>query len=472
MDGFPSDRLVVTKRWPLSDAVDSKVSSAWLFLVLLLLGLFLHLFRLSDPPRVVFDEVHFGRFSNAYLGSHGYYFDIHPPHGKLLIAGTAYLGGYEGNQSFERINEPYENVSAALMRVIPALSGIGIPLLAFVVLMQLGASRWAAFGAGWMLAFDNGFLIQTRIIALDGFMVLSILAALAAGLRGLRGPLTLPRVLWTGTAGVFAGAAIGIKWTGLVGLGLLGLLILAELQAHRDLTTLKRSVLQSALILLCVVVVYVAGWAVHFAILDQPGPGDRWGAPTGEFLADFVHVHRKMWSANSGLDRGHPYASEWWTWPLMLRPISYWSSGSHHLHFLGNPFVWWGSTIGLIALVGVTILSRVSDLRIGDRVGWPAGLWILIAGYLGAFAPLMLVTRVLFLYHYLTPLVFAVCGLALWLDHLGWTRDGTWRDQRPTYWAALALGVVGFVLISPFTLPYVEASTYQSEVFRVFKSWL
>ena len=38
--------------------------------------------------------------------------------------------------------------------------------------------------------------------------------------------------------------------------------------------------------------------------------------------------------------------------------------------------------------------------------------------------------------------------------------------------AGTTLVVVGFALVSPFTLPYVEASNYQAEVFRWFKNWL
>lgn len=456
----------------MSESFDRKHRSTALLLVLLGVGLFFHLFRLSDPSHVVFDEVHFGRFSNWYLDSHAYYFDVHPPHGKMLIAGVAALGGYDGDQSFERINEPYEQVSPALMRIVPALSGVAIPLLAFVVLCQLGASRWAAFLAGAMLTLDNGLMIQTRIIALDGFMVLCILAAFSTGLRGIRGKPSLERVLWIAASGAFAGAAVGIKWTGLTGIGVLGLLLLGELVEKRSLVTLRRCVADGALIALCAAFVYVAGWAMHFALLDQPGPGDVWGAPTGDFLADFLHVHSRMWSANSGLDQGHPYSSAWWSWPLMLRSVSYWSSGSHYLHFIGNPAVWWGSTFGLVSLFSCTLLARVSDFGIEGRPLWPPGLWLLLAGYLGAYLPLVFVSRILFLYHYLTPLVFGVCAVALWLDHVGWTRTGGWRDQRVSYWVVLAVVVVGFALVSPFTLAYIEASDYQRAVLGLLPNWL
>ena len=85
-----------------------------LALVLLALGTLLHLYRLAEPRRVVFDEVHFGGFVTNYLGDHSYFFDIHPPHAKLLIAGVAALGGYRGSQPFEKLDQPIEKVSPAL----------------------------------------------------------------------------------------------------------------------------------------------------------------------------------------------------------------------------------------------------------------------------------------------------------------------------------------------------------------------
>ena len=44
--------------------------------------------------RVIFDEFHFGRFVNGYLTGE-YFFDIHPPLGKQLLALGAVLGGRE-----------------------------------------------------------------------------------------------------------------------------------------------------------------------------------------------------------------------------------------------------------------------------------------------------------------------------------------------------------------------------------------
>ena len=56
----------------------------------------------SAELQVVFDEYHFGKFVNGYITGE-YFFDIHPPLGKLLLCLVAWMGGYDGRQSWDKI---------------------------------------------------------------------------------------------------------------------------------------------------------------------------------------------------------------------------------------------------------------------------------------------------------------------------------------------------------------------------------
>jgi dolichyl-phosphate-mannose-protein mannosyltransferase len=60
-------------------------------LILTCLSFLTRFYRLAEPPAVVFDEVHFGKFVTWYFTGE-YYFDIHPPLGKLIL----YIGGVLG----------------------------------------------------------------------------------------------------------------------------------------------------------------------------------------------------------------------------------------------------------------------------------------------------------------------------------------------------------------------------------------
>jgi dolichyl-phosphate-mannose-protein mannosyltransferase len=443
-----------------------------LVLVLLALGALLHLYRLAEPRRVVFDEVHFGGFVTNYLGDHSYFFDIHPPHAKLLIAGVAALGGYRGSQPFENLDQPIEKVSPALLRCLPALSGILLPLVLFGLLLQLGASPAAAFLGGLAATLDNAILLQTRVIALDGILLLATFGSLSAVLAALAAASRARASAFALLAGGLAGLAAGTKFTGLAALPVVGACILATLLPRPSSSALRRVTSLSVWVLSGAVVVYATGWVIHFALLGEPGQGYVWAVPTGDFLFDTVRIHRLMLASNYGLTVPHPYASAWWSWPLMVRPVFYWSHADAALYFVGNPALWWGTTLGLLLLLGNAVLLRVSELRLATGGSpWPRLLWIPLLGYGISLLPLVRVPRALFLYHYLTALLFALCAVVLWLDRVGFTRPGGLRRQRASYFAAIGALVLGFVAISPFTFAFVTAPAYRELVFGLFPGW-
>ena len=94
-----------------------------------------------------------------------------------------------------------------------------------------------------------------------------------------------------------------------------------------------------------------------------------------------------------------------------------------------------------------------------------------LLGFGVALLPLVRVPRALFLYHYLTPLLFALCAVVLWLDRIGWTRAGGLRRQRASYFVAVFALALGFLAISPFTFAFVEAPAWRELVFGVFPGW-
>jgi dolichyl-phosphate-mannose-protein mannosyltransferase len=443
-----------------------------LALVLLALGALLHLYRLSEPRRIVFDEVHFGGFVNNYLGDHAYFFDIHPPHAKLLIAGVAAVGGYRGEQPFQDLDQAIEKASPALLRLVPAVAGIVLPMVLFALLLQLGASPLAAFLGGLAGVLDNALLLQTRIIALDGILLLGTFGGLSAMLAARTAPTRLSRSALALLAGGLAGLAAGTKFTGLAALPVVGAVVAATLLPRPCWEGLRRAASLSVWFLTGAVAVYGVGWTLHFALLTEPGPGYVWAVPTGDFLVDTVRIHGLMLASNYGLTAPHPYASGWWSWPLMLRPVFYWSHDDAALYFVGNPAVWWGTTLGLLLVLGNGVLLRVTELRLPGRTSvWPRLLWLPLLGYAIALVPLMGIPRALFLYHYLTALLFALLAVVLWLDHVGWTRQGGFRSQRASYYVAIAGLALGFLVIAPFTFSFVAAPGYRELVLGLFPGW-
>jgi len=415
----------------------------------LLLGLFLHFFRLSQPASVVFDEVHFGGFADAYCCTGEYFFDVHPPHGKLLAALGLKLGGYQGGQSFATIGTPLSEVNPWLLRLIPALAGSLIPLLIFLILLQLGASGWAAFLGGWAVLFDNALLLQTRVLALEGTLILSMLGAVSLALVARKSHRPFIQILLCLGAGACVGFAVGTKFTGLTAAFLVALILLAP-QGPKG--SLSRTALMCGYVLIGALVTYLGGWALHFALLDKPGPGDAFGTPAGDLVRDIIDIHRTMFAVNHGLTATHPNASPWWSWPWMWRPLYYHADGNSAIYFVGNPMVWWGTTVGLLFIVWRTVRQAL------ERKDMPGPFWpemaprlLPLTGFLAAYLPYILIPRVLFLYHYLPALMFAICAIAIWLDPLGLTRPGRFSDQARSVRWLFFLIPIGFLIISPLT---------------------
>lgn len=60
-----------------------------------------------------FDELHYGRFISFYIKGI-FFFDSQPPLGKQLVAATAYLAGYNGENNFTAIGAgKYDHSSSA-----------------------------------------------------------------------------------------------------------------------------------------------------------------------------------------------------------------------------------------------------------------------------------------------------------------------------------------------------------------------
>lgn len=101
-----------------------------------------------------FDEVHFGKFASYYIRGQ-YFFDIHPPLAKLLIAAAAYfVGGFDGSFDFGDIGLDYRahHVPYVTMRAVGALQGALAVPVGYALLAGLGCSpAAAAMGAAALL---------------------------------------------------------------------------------------------------------------------------------------------------------------------------------------------------------------------------------------------------------------------------------------------------------------------------------
>jgi dolichyl-phosphate-mannose-protein mannosyltransferase len=426
---------------------------------------------IGHPNSIVFDEVYFREYALRYrTGS--YYFDLHPPLGKLLLAGWAGLFG---------ISTPADSKDPAVaLRILPALAGVALVVAFYLLLRQLTASRKVAtFGAA-VLLLDNAILVESRLILVDSMLLLFGIGAITCYLAAQRHSGRAHWVLLSAGA-VLAGMAVSTKWTGLTALGVIALIWLAR--SVRGQIGGRRAIGQLAVLLVIPALVYVLVFAIHFALLPNSGPGDAYmtdqfqatlvGNPKYDphapmsFVEKFVELNQAIPRYENSLNAStHPYSSTWLTWPLLKRPVYYWVSegapdGTHqYIYLQGNPVIWWGLLVGAV-MVGLGWLRR-PDLF--ERHRGP--LAILGIAWAANFVPFATITRPMFLYHYFFAFMFAIGAVSVGIGVLaGWGNDGQDAWQFPSrrsvglYIGILAVVAVGFVFFSPISygLPLSDA---------------
>jgi hypothetical protein len=84
-----------------------------------------------EPNWVCWDETHFGKMGNWYI-NRTFFFDVHPPLGKMVIAALGYLTGYNGTHPFEKPGQSFEDHNILGMRAGCTLIGCAIVPFSFL----------------------------------------------------------------------------------------------------------------------------------------------------------------------------------------------------------------------------------------------------------------------------------------------------------------------------------------------------
>jgi dolichyl-phosphate-mannose-protein mannosyltransferase len=118
--------------------------------------------------------VHFGGFASDYLRRE-YFFDVHPPLGKLVYALVGCIFGYEGNFSFANIGLEYSaDVPYLAMRIVSAIFGAMLAPTCFIILKEMKLLTTSSVFGSALILLDNALITQTRFILLDSFLILPI----------------------------------------------------------------------------------------------------------------------------------------------------------------------------------------------------------------------------------------------------------------------------------------------------------
>ncbi|XP_011504680.1 PREDICTED: protein O-mannosyl-transferase 2 [Ceratosolen solmsi marchali] len=272
----------------------------WLLFGIILIFTFItRFYKVTEPAHVCWDETHFGKMGSWYI-NRTFFFDVHPPLGKMLIALSGHLTGYDGTFPFEKPGDKYKNVNYIGMRMFCTFLGATIVPLSFLIVWKLTqCARAAAFSAGLIL-FDVGLLTLNQYILLDPillcFMMCTIYTMTQVGSL-YNQPFTLAWWIWLSLTGVFLACTISVKFVGLFVVLLVGFYTVHEL--WRELGNLNQSItvvgkhLISRIICLIIlpIFLYLFFFYIHLTVLNKSGSGDGFYSSEFQSLLEGNSLH-------------------------------------------------------------------------------------------------------------------------------------------------------------------------------------
>ncbi|MEW9533146.1 dolichyl-phosphate-mannose--protein mannosyltransferase [Microbispora sp. NPDC049125] len=485
-------------------------------------GAVLRFTKLGTPHSVVFDETYYAKdaWATVKYGAERQFVDgadklllagnrnifkacaqvdqcanyvVHPPLGKWVIGFGELIFG----------PNPYGWRFAGAL-----LGSLSILILARTA-RRMTRSTLLGCVAGFLLALDGLHFVLSRTALLDIFLMFWVLAGfaclvadrdwsrrrLADWLDGASpgdgiGP-SLGWRPWRLAAGICLGAATATKWTGVLYLAaFLIMSLLWDVGARRAAGvgrpyagTLRRDLpLAAAWTALVPVLTYLASFAGWFA--TDKGYGRNWTQATSNgpiyFVIDsfrsWLSYQKQVLSFHTGLEATHPYQSEPWQWPLLLRPVAFFyespkSCGAPSCSWavlgVGTPVIWFGGVLALIAMIAWYVATR----------DWRAGAVLLgyAAGWLPWFYFAIADNRTMFLFYAIPMVPFMIlaivlaCGLIM----------GPAKAARPGRRVVGSAVVGAFVLLAlvnfAWLYPVIAAEVIPYDAWNarmLFRSWI
>ncbi|KAG2215490.1 hypothetical protein INT45_012085 [Circinella minor] len=271
--------------WRAGSSGSSPISHCTALAIVTVLGCITTFYKIWHPAEVVFDEVHFGKFAGFYL-KRTYFFDVHPPLAKMMLAGAGYLLGYDGHFDFGNIGDNYieNNVPYIGLRMLPATMNVLCVMLIYSIMRQSGYAVLTCSLSAAMYLLDNSAVAQNRLIMLDSMLVFYMLSTVYCYIRfrKLRYQEFTPAWwFWLIATGVAMAMTVSVKLVGLFVVTTIGICVLVDLWELMDIKrglTMKQFMrhfnARAFALIIIPIFVYLFWFYIHFIILDQSGPGD------------------------------------------------------------------------------------------------------------------------------------------------------------------------------------------------------
>ncbi|PGG97110.1 hypothetical protein AJ79_09338 [Helicocarpus griseus UAMH5409] len=251
-------------------------------LIFTALSFFTRMWRIGLSDIVTWDEAHFGKFGSHYL-KREFYFDVHPPLGKMLVGLSGYLAGYNGSFEFKSGEKYPEDVNYTFMRVFNAFFGAVCVPLAYYTARELRFRRPTVWLVTLMVLCENSYATISRFILLDSMLLCFTFTTTLCWARFHRlqhKSFSVEWFAWLILTGLSIGCVCSVKWVGFFVTALVGLYTAEDLWSKFGDLKMPKIVLAEHVatrvfgLIVIPVLVYMFSFYVHFLVLENSGPGD------------------------------------------------------------------------------------------------------------------------------------------------------------------------------------------------------
>lgn len=408
-----------------------------------------------------FDEIYHARTAYEHIEGISPYETTHPPLGKVLMAGGILLFGMN----------PFGWRFIGMMigvLMIPAMYAFG---------MKVFKQRFYAFCVAFLMMFDFMHFTQTRIATIDSYCVLFTIAMYyymydyyMSGSYRLGFKKSMKALF---LSGLFFGIGAASKWICLyAGAGLAVIFFLAKYKEYREYIKWYKSgeppsekwhrdyvpYYLNLTIIMCVVffiviptLVYIASYVPYIKVP---------GSSLNTVWENQLYMYK--YHAKDVLDAEHGFASPWWSWPLLIRPMWFYEMGglpeglTSTIVTMGNPAIWWTGLITLISSIVISIKRR-------DKSMVPV-----FVAYFTQLLPWVFIERVVFIYHYFSAVPFLIITIVYIIRAM---LESQKKWAKYVVAAYLAVVVLLFIMYYPAISGITTSRWYVDNVLRILPGW-
>lgn len=224
----------------------------------------------------------FGKFGSHYL-KREFYFDVHPPLGKMLVGLSGLLAGYNGSFEFTSGATYPEEINYTFMRQFNAFFGAVCVPLAYFTAKDLHFRKPTVWLVTLMVLCETSYATISRFILLDSMLLCFTFTTIMCWARFhncQNKSFSLEWFFWLYMTGISIGCVCSVKWVGLFCTALVGLYTAEDLWTKfGDLRIPKVELAQHVVarvvgLIVIPALVYMFTFYLHFTVLANSGPGD------------------------------------------------------------------------------------------------------------------------------------------------------------------------------------------------------